>query len=413
MEFIAELQVSSDRRTWRGDEAIELTASALHPVPDSEPGLVAETVKVDSESHPTGCSELTAPDWQTLHEAWTKAGLAKPEGQMTEAQWMPYVLAFNESKDRPAWELGIVPPLDPHMVERLSQAAAREEHAAILKRAIESGAVVAINPLTGARADSLSRLEMVALRRDGLAQFCTMVSIRLVASEPVNEPELPRFAIPVRPVAVPNALRALNPDQSVRYGHGASCGITGSGIVTAADLVAQFEGVLARQHLGAFTPDEAAHLVAEAQGFDSKSFRQRLEDAFRAGALIVRAPDTELPRKPSEPWRPHSDIVMVADLNAWLTEQRVSYRFPDSAPPAVLVASATPQGPTETSQQRCARLLRELRTEEAKQQRGALARVVKRDGRARQTVSEDIAKARELEAADAGPLAAMTRIVCR
>ena len=101
MEFIAELQVSSDRRTWRGDEAIELTASALHPVPDSEPGLVAETVKVDSESHPTGCSELTAPDWQTLHEAWTKAGLAKPEGQMTEAQWMPYVLAFNESKDRP------------------------------------------------------------------------------------------------------------------------------------------------------------------------------------------------------------------------------------------------------------------------------------------------------------------------
>lgn len=326
MDFIAELQISSERRSWRGDEVVQMTASALHPVPDSEPGYVTDFVRVEGNRQ----FELSAADWAVLHENWAAAGLPHPKPPMTEEQWLPYVLAFNQSASRSQWEFGILPAVDPHRTVRLCRAAAQEEHASILKEAIAKGTVVAINPLTGARADPLSRLEAVALRRDGLAQFCTEVSIRLVQVEPEAEPELPRFAIPVRPLDVPSALLALQPDQLVRYDDGGSCGITGSGVKCAAELVDEFEGIIARQRLGAFLPDEMAHLVGEAQGFDSKDFRQRLEQAFKAGALIVRAPDTELPRNPSDPWRPHSDIITVTDLNAWLEGQGVRYRFPDS-----------------------------------------------------------------------------------
>ena len=78
-----------------------------------------------------------------------------------------------------------------------------------------------------------------------------------------------------------------------------------------------------------------------------------------------------------------------------------------------LAQDARPSAPTETSAERCAKMLCWLREEEARQPRGALTRVAKRDGRARQTVSADIAKAREVEAASAGPIAAMARIVRR
>lgn len=81
------------------------------------------------------------------------------------------------------------------------------------------------------------------------------------------------------------------------------------------------------------------------------------------------------------------------------------------AAPAKTAIAPSPAG--ESTVGRCARLLRWLREEEAKQVRGALARVVARDGRARQTVSEDIAKARKAEGERADPLAAMARIVRR
>ncbi len=328
MDFIAELLVGSDRRTWRGDEVVKLTANALHPVSDVDPGIVVSAVKIITAGGGSRYSELTSDDWSALHQAWQAVGLATPSDHMTEDEWLPYVLAFNEDPGRPGWEFGIMPPVDSQQRERLSRAATQQEHTSILTRAIASGSVLAINPLTGASAGELSRLEAVALRRDGLAQFCAMVSIRLVTSEASEEQQLPRFAIPVRPRDVPGALRALEPDQRVRYDHGSSCGITGSGIQSASDLIAQFDDVMARQRLGAFHPDEAAHLVAEAQAFDSRTFLQQLKEAHRAGALTVRAPDTELPRKASDPWRPNSDIVKVSDLNAWLQVQGVSYLFP-------------------------------------------------------------------------------------
>jgi hypothetical protein len=63
----------------------------------------------------------------------------------------------------------------------------------------------------------------------------------------------------------------------------------------------------------------------------------------------------------------------------------------------------------ETSGERCARLLLWLREEQARGERGALARVVRRDGRARQTVTADIKKAREDEAQKSGAMSLMAR----
>lgn len=77
------------------------------------------------------------------------------------------------------------------------------------------------------------------------------------------------------------------------------------------------------------------------------------------------------------------------------------------------LAAPHAQAAFETTDQRCARLLRELCEEEVKQHRGALARVVARDGRRRQTVSADIARAKEAAATNSSPLAALARIVSK
>jgi hypothetical protein len=67
----------------------------------------------------------------------------------------------------------------------------------------------------------------------------------------------------------------------------------------------------------------------------------------------------------------------------------------------------------ETINARCARLLSEFEAENALQPRGALARVVKRDGRTRQTVSADIKLARKAQQDASNPIAVMVRSIKR
>ena len=69
--------------------------------------------------------------------------------------------------------------------------------------------------------------------------------------------------------------------------------------------------------------------------------------------------------------------------------------------------------PSGNSDQRCTRLLAELRVEEATKFRGALARVTERDGRARQTVSADIKRAKKLEAQKSSSLGTMVNSLTR
>jgi len=108
----------------------------------------------------------------------------------------------------------------------------------------------------------------------------------------------------------------------------------------------------------------------------------------------------------------HKHGVKLSEFASWAA--RIGLDVPaELAALARVLGEPSSVAQTESSDARCARLLHWLREEEAKQSRGALARVVARDGRARQTVSADITKARKMEAASAGPITAMARIVRR
>jgi hypothetical protein len=156
--------------------------------------------------------------------------------------------------------------------------------------------------------------------------------------EESREPGL-RTRVPVRPLVVPAELLGADPNTDVRYEHGTSCWISGSGVAKAGALIAEIEATIARQSRGCFHPDEAAHLIAEAQDIDSRPLLNRMEEAFKQGKLIIREPGTELQRNPSEPWSRASDLVLASDIDDWLSRQGASYRFPrveakaKSAPP--------------------------------------------------------------------------------
>lgn len=68
-----------------------------------------------------------------------------------------------------------------------------------------------------------------------------------------------------------------------------------------------------------------------------------------------------------------------------------------------------PEVAPETTDQRCTRLLLWLEEEKGRGERGALARVVKRDGRARQTVTADIERAKKQKKETFNPMSMMVR----
>lgn len=72
-------------------------------------------------------------------------------------------------------------------------------------------------------------------------------------------------------------------------------------------------------------------------------------------------------------------------------------------------AQDAPKVTPETTDQRCTRLLCWFEEEEKKVKRGALARVTKRDGRARQTVKADIERAQKQRKEASNPIAMMGR----
>lgn len=82
---------------------------------------------------------------------------------------------------------------------------------------------------------------------------------------------------------------------------------------------------------------------------------------------------------------------------------------PDQSQQRITEPQAVPEKSPETADQRCTRLLLWLEEEKGKGERGALARVVKRDGRARQTVSADIERAQKQRKEASNPMAKMGR----
>lgn len=158
------------------------------------------------------------------------------------------------------------------------------------------------------------------------------------------------FRVPVRPTSIPQELidlferlpkgvLRLEHGPVVRLEQGTSCGISTVGNYSPGEAIQVFEQTLERQRGGQFHPAEAAQIIADAEGFDPASYLLDLKAAFQDKELIVRNPDTQMPRKATAPWRPCTDLVAVDDVNAWLQAAGVSYRFP-TVPAASLAPSS-------------------------------------------------------------------------
>lgn len=159
-------------------------------------------------------------------------------------------------------------------------------------------------------------------------------------------------------------------------------------------------------------PDEMpvylrAHEVYQADPFITcpLDFRERVQIAnSNAGAAF--------PVNPVHVLRARS-LVNLPTFGVWAAG--VWGALPHEFPIAALVVEPTHQDeapspkPKETTDQRCARLLRWFEEEEGQRERGALARVALRDGRARQTVKADIERAKRQRQEASNPISAMAR----
>lgn len=160
-----------------------------------------------------------------------------------------------------------------------------------------------------------------------------------------------------------------------------------------------------------WTIENATRAIGDREGWHQgarDSLVDRMSEAAGSGALVLLDPHTDLPHKPRAV-RTYFDLVATSEVDGWLERSGVPYRLrpPAEGAPSLPMTTAIAEG----ADSRCARLLKEFREEQVKQSRGALARVVSRDGRARQTVSADIKKARKIEALGAGSFDAMARLV--
>jgi hypothetical protein len=91
-----------------------------------------------------------------------------------------------------------------------------------------------------------------------------------------------------------------------------------------------------------WTIDYAANALATKEGWHQgarDSFVQRMTEAAKSGALVVRDPHTDLPYRP-EVIRAWYDLVSVSDVDAWLEAQRVPYRLGDATPEAQKASAA-------------------------------------------------------------------------
>lgn len=168
----------------------------------------------------------------------------------------------------------------------------------------------------------------------------------------------------------------------------------------------------ARHAAGFYYLTEAAQALADAQGIDARRMRDDLERAANTGLLVFRDSGSEVPIT-TRPVRVFLDWVHIEDIDALLSTWRVSYRFPralsDPQPPQCAVSEEVVVAAKESSEQRCARILILFEAEERIGKRGALARVAAKDGRTRQTISEDLKKAKKARQSNAA-IGAMTRI---
>lgn len=138
----------------------------------------------------------------------------------------------------------------------------------------------------------------------------------------------PIFEVPARPQRNPALLDLLPRGTEIRV-------VSNVGPVRGEckDRVGTFanrlDAIRARQARGLFIVAEAAQVLAEARGCSVDGLVAKFEAAFRAGELRIRDAGDGLPKPATGGFFMYSDLVNVADVDAWLVLQGAGYRFPD------------------------------------------------------------------------------------
>jgi hypothetical protein len=101
----------------------------------------------------------------------------------------------------------------------------------------------------------------------------------------------------------------------------------GAGLAKVGDFIDSENERIKRQSEGYFTLNEAAEILAPVSGEDSANLERDMQTAHREDKLIVRNPvhKRPIPLTEKSSW---SDFVTPADVDAWLENQGVDYRFP-------------------------------------------------------------------------------------
>jgi hypothetical protein len=153
--------------------------------------------------------------------------------------------------------------------------------------------------------------------------------------------DLPTFNMPARPTDVPQWLRDLPPDSGVQYINNVG-GRNMHGPVEAKAVIEIVEDVVARQATNFFTLNEAAQVLADSRpNLKALSMKDLMLKAWKDGKLPIRDPSHNGPVSDKRSICTISDLVNVADIDAWLTSDRMGYQFPPAPASPTALSAAT------------------------------------------------------------------------
>lgn len=324
-DFVATIAVERGQTYWRASEVPAVTASALFEfMPEPDP-LTSKTelrrfTAAEIQSRVSSGQPLSADELAQLANACREEDLPQTPDELSYSRWGEYLEAFNRDADRRGWWVGLNPPKEASLGERLCWTIAADEHRNLLKAALKDGKVSARLGGTLIPAEpGMVALERLVLTRTELQRFAAMLAIQVV--------DLPHFVRNALPKEVPAELAVLPADAQISYEH--SIGRErGSGITSAGAYRRMILDTMARQADGHFTLNEAAQVLADIRpGLDPTETVKRLRSAHEKGELAIHQGGSRFPLEVGETIRDFLDTLDVTELDAWLRAS-VGHGFP-------------------------------------------------------------------------------------
>lgn len=142
-----------------------------------------------------------------------------------------------------------------------------------------------------------------------------------------------RFFDSPRPLRIDPALLATDRSEVIEYVTTFGRWQGGEGHQKAGSYADALRQQLQRQAEGFFTVDEAAQLLADSRpGSGASAMVENFQQARVSGRRLVRHANSRLPVEDIKHLHGFDLLVLVSDIDQWLDEQRVGYRFPEPTP---------------------------------------------------------------------------------